>query len=211
MTAARVLEMDLERGLPASIDGERAILGAILLDNQKWHEAAQSLAAEDFYLDAHRRLYRRMSSMVAKLIPIDLVTLVEDLRQDGELKAIGDEAFIAGLIDGVPERPSIQHYVRIVREKAQLRGLIFGSEAAIARAMDSEASTEIAGSLLKTVLDVESRAQMNHALSPRDFMPEVMRELEAEANSDGVVGLPTGIDDLDLMTGGLRKGELIVI
>jgi replicative DNA helicase len=82
---------------------------------------------------------------------------------------------------------------------------------AIARAVDGEKPTEIAGGLLETILDVEARAQMNHALTGRDFMPEVLRELELQAGSVGLVGLPTGLDPLDVVTGGLRNGELIVL
>jgi replicative DNA helicase len=92
-----------------------------------------------------------------------------------------------------------------------LRGLIAAAQVAIARALDGEQPVEIAGGLLQTVLDVEAQAQVNHALTGRDFMPEVLRELELQAQSGGLVGLPTGLDPLDMVTGGLRKGELILI
>ena len=211
MTAAHVLEIDREQRLPASVEAERSILGAILLDNRAYTEAAQSLSPESFSLDAHRRLFRKMAEMVAATTPIDLVTLVDELHRRKELEAIGDAEYVAGLVDGVPDRPSIAHYIGIVKEKAQLRGLIFAARVAIERAVDGEKPTDIAGGLLQTVLDVESQSQQNHAVTPRDFMPEVLRELEIQAQAGGLVGLPTGLAPLDLVTGGLRGGELVVI
>jgi replicative DNA helicase len=211
MTTMPNLEIDLGRGLPASIDAERSVLGAILLDNRAFNEAAEYLKPEDFSLDSHRRVYARMVDLVESSRPIDLVLLVEEFRRQKELEAVGGAEYVAGLVDGVPDRPSISHYVHIVKEKAQLRGLIFAAQVAIARAVDGEKPTEIAGGLLQTVLDVEAQAQMNYALTGRDFMPEVLRELELQAQSGGLVGLPTGLDSLDTVTGGFRKGELIVL
>jgi replicative DNA helicase len=205
------LEIDLSRGLPASEEAERSILGAILLDGRAFNEAAEHLKPGDFSLDSHRRVYACIVGLAASSKPIDLVLLVEEFRRQNELEAIGGAEYIAGLLDGVPDRPSIAHYVHIVKEKAQLRGLISSAQVAIARALDGEQPAEVAGGLLQTVLDVEAQAQMNHALTGRDFMPEVLRELELQAQSGGLVGLPTGLDPLDMVTGGLRKGELIVI
>lgn len=211
MTAAHMLEIDLSRGLPASVGAEKSILGAILLDSRAFSEAAQYLKPGDFSLDSHRRIFACMADLAESSKPIDLVMLVEELDRRKELEAIGDVGYISGLLEGVPDRPSIEHYIRIVKEKAQLRGLIAAAQVAIARALDGEQPAEVAGGLLQTVLDVEAQAQMSHALTGRDFMPEVLRELELEAQSGGLVGLPTGLDPLDLITGGLRKGELVVV
>jgi replicative DNA helicase len=211
MTAAHVSEVDLGRGLPANVEAERSILGAILLDNLAYNEAAEHLKPEDFSLDSHRRIFTRMVDLAESLRPIDMIMLVEEMDRCKELQAIGDVGYISGLLDGVPDRPSIAHYVHIVKEKAQLRGLISAAQVAVTRALDGEKPTDIAGCLLETVLNVEAHSQMNHALRLRDFMPEVLRELEIEAQSGGRVGLPTGLDPLDLITGGLRKGELVVV
>jgi replicative DNA helicase len=204
-------DLELLRGLPASPDTERSILGAILLDSGHHTEAAQSLTPEDFSLDSHRRIYRLMSELAADGKPIDLVMLGEELERRRELEAVGDLGYMAGLIDGVPDRPSVAHYVQIVKEKARLRGLIHAAQAAIARAVDCDKASDIAGALLETVLNVEAQSQMSHAISPRDFMPEVLSELEAQAQSGGLVGLPFGLDSLDLLTGGARRGELVVM
>jgi replicative DNA helicase len=211
MTTVPILDIDLSRGLPVSPEAERSILGAILLDNRAFNEAAECLKPEDFSLDSHRRIYARMMDLIESARPVDLVLLVEELDRHRDTEAIGGAGYIASLTDGVPDRSSIAHYVRIVKEKSQRRGLISAAQVAIARALDGDRATEIAGGLLQTVLDIETQAQTNHALTGKDFMPEVLRELEMQAQSGGLVGLPTGLDPLDLVTGGLRNGELIVI
>src|SRR5690349_19221593 len=130
--------------MPEAVEAERAILGAILLDNHAYNDAAEHLKPEDFSLDAHRRLYSRMMDLAENSRPIDLITLVDELERKKELQAIGDAAYVSSLLDGVPDRPSIEHYVKIVRDKALLRGLIHAATAAIARAADqSDAAEEI--------------------------------------------------------------------
>ena len=200
-----------DRILPASPEAERAILGAILLDSHAYFEAAQSLSPDDFSLDANRRVYRQMLELGAANAPIDLITLNEKLRRRKELDAIGGDAYTASLLDGTPDRPSIAHYVLIVKEKAQLRALIFAAQAVIARAADGENSTEIAGQLLQIVLDMETQVHASKVVVPKAFMPEVLRELEKQAPFGNLVGLPTGLDPLNTVTGGLRPGELVVI
>ena len=117
-------DYSLAHTLPANIEAERSILGAILLDNFAFNEAAEHLKSEDFSLDSHRRIYARMMELAESQRPIDLITLCEELDRTKELAAIGDVGYVSSLLDGVPDRPSIEHYVKIVRDKAMLRGLI---------------------------------------------------------------------------------------
>src|ERR1700680_3478673 len=114
MTAAHALEYDLKRCLPASVEAERSILGAILLDSRAYCEAAEDLKPGDFSLDWHRRIYARMVELAESSRPVDLVLLVEEFSRRRELEAIGGPEYVASLVDGVPDRPSIAHYVRIV-------------------------------------------------------------------------------------------------
>ncbi len=124
------------QSLPANIEAERSILGAILLDNLAYNQAAEHLKPEDFLLDSHRRIYSRMMDLAESSRAIDHLTLAEELQRHAEFEPIGGYAYISGLLDGVPDRPSIEHYIKIVRDKAMLRGIISISTAAIARASD---------------------------------------------------------------------------
>jgi replicative DNA helicase len=136
------IDYNLAHTLPANVEAERSILGAILLDNLAYNEAAEHLKPEDFSLDSHRRVFSRMVDLAESSRPIDMITLVEELDRRKELEAIGDVGYISGLVDGVPDRPSIEHYIKIVRDKALLRGLIHAAGAAIARASDQSDPAE---------------------------------------------------------------------
>src|SRR5215475_4580411 len=129
-----ILDSPLAGSLPANIEAERSILGAILLDNLSYNQAAEHLKPEDFLLDSHRRIYSRRVDLADLSRSIDLITLAEELGRHGELESIGGAAYVTGLLDGVPDRPSIEHYIKIVRDKSLLRGLIHTATAAIARA-----------------------------------------------------------------------------
>src|ERR1700690_753003 len=111
-------DYSLAHSLPANVAAERSILGAILLDNFAYNQAAESLKPEDFSLDSHRRVYSRMVDLAESSRAIDLITLSEELARGKELEAIGGVGYISGLLDGVPDRPSIEHYIQIVRDKA---------------------------------------------------------------------------------------------
>ena len=120
--------------MPANVEAERSILGAILLDNRAFNDASEHLRPEDFSLDSHRRIYARMLELAEHSRPIDIITLIEELDRKKDLQAIGDVGYVSSLLDGVPDRPSIEHYVHIVRDKAMLRGLITAANNAIAKA-----------------------------------------------------------------------------
>src|SRR5881398_1380670 len=137
-------DQSLDRGLPSSIDAERSILGSILLDNFLYNQAAETLKADDFALDSHRRIYSRMMELAEHAKPIDIVTLAEELARRKEVEAVGGVAYISSLTDGLPRRPNIEHYVKIVRDKAMLRALIHTASTAIARASEqAETADEI--------------------------------------------------------------------
>ncbi len=121
-------DLNLDRSMPASLDAERSILGAILLDNEILPQAAESLRADDFSLDSHRRIYMRMLELNETSRPIDIVTLTEELGRKKEVEAVGGVAYLSSLTEGLPRRENIEHYVKIVKDKALLRGLIHGRD-----------------------------------------------------------------------------------
>ena len=114
----------LEKPLPNNLDAERSVLGAILLDNHALNAAIENLRAEDFFLDQHRRVFTQMIALGESQQAIDLVTLTEELHRRGDLEAAGGAPYLASLADGMPKVSNIEHYARIVKEKAMLRNLI---------------------------------------------------------------------------------------
>ena len=109
---------------PSSVEAERSILGGILLNNSAYSEASEHLKPEDFSLDSHRRIYSRMIELAESSQPIDMTTLAHQLESHGELEKVGGVGYVSGLVDGVPERPSIKHYIDIVRKHAHRRRLL---------------------------------------------------------------------------------------
>jgi len=206
-------EYSLTHSLPANVEAERAILGAIILDNLSFNEAAEHLQAEDFSLDSHRRIYTRMVELMDSSRPIDLITLVEELDRHKELQAIGDVGYISGLVDGVPDRPSIEHYIKIVRDKSLLRGLIYTANAAIARASDqSDLAEEILNDTEAAILGLSEKRIGRGFLGVQEIVKESFGSVDALLQrGQRITGLATHYTDLDEMTSGFQPSDLIII
>src|SRR5215467_7852732 len=206
-------DYSLVRALPENVAAERSILGAILLDNLAYSQAAEHLTSDDFSLDSHRRIYSRMVDLSESSRPIDLITLVEELDRHKELEAIGDVAYVSGLLDGVPDRPSIEHYVRIVRDKALLRGLIHTSNAASARAAEqTDAAEDILNDAEAAILGLSEKRIGRGFLA----IPEIVRDSFGSVDAllqrgQRITGLATHYTDLDEMTSGLQKSDLVIL
>jgi replicative DNA helicase len=207
-------DIQFERGLPASIDAERSILGAVLLDNHAYNEAAERLTQEDFALDQHRRIFMRMAELIDAGRAVDIVTLAEELAKRKEVEAVGGVAYLASLTENLPRRISIEEYVRIVKDKSLLRQVISVCSNAITRAADqSEEALEVLNSAESALLEVSE-----HGIA-RGFagIPEIVRDsfgsidkLIQEGHRE-VTGLETHFTEFDRMTSGLQKSELTII
>ncbi|MBD0324803.1 MAG: replicative DNA helicase, partial [Pyrinomonadaceae bacterium] len=117
-------EQLLERPLPNSADAERAILGAIILDNALISQAIELLKPEDFYVPSHRRVFLAMISLFERGSEINPILIAEELRREGEVESVGGLTFISNLTYGLPHFANITHYAKIVRDKSMLRQLI---------------------------------------------------------------------------------------
>jgi replicative DNA helicase len=128
----------IERGLPANIEAEKSVLGAILLENSAYNAAAALLRAEDFSVDAHRRIYERMMGLMEGVPPrpIDYTTLTEELLQRKELEAVGGVSYLSALTDGLPRAANVEHYARIVKDKSVLRRLAYTAQGILQEAID---------------------------------------------------------------------------
>ena len=206
-------DYSLAHSLPANVEAERSILGAILLDNLAYNQAAEHLKPEDFSLDSHRRIYTRMVDLAESSRAIDLITLVEELDRRKELEAIGDVGYISGLLDGVPDRPSIEHYIKIVRDKALLRGLIHASNAAIARASEqSDAAEEILNDAEAAIFQLSEKRIGRGFMGVQEIVKESFGSVDALLQrGQRITGLATHYADFDEMTSGLQRADLIII
>ena len=206
-------DYSLERGLPVSLEAERSILGGILLDNSLYDQAAEHLTGDDFSLDAHRRIYSRMRDLQETGRPVDMITLVEELDRRKEVEAIGGVAYLSSLIDGVPERPSIEHYVRIVRNKALLRGLINVAQNAIAEAIEhADEAEEVLGRAEQAIFQLSENRIGQGFLNIPDIIKASFGSLEElYARGQEITGLATHYVLLDKLTSGLQPSDLMII
>ncbi|HEV8047944.1 MAG TPA: replicative DNA helicase [Terriglobales bacterium] len=206
-------DYSLAHSLPANVEAERSILGAIMLDNLAYNEAAEHLKPEDFSLDSHRRIFTRMVDLAESSRPIDMITLVEELDRCKELETIGDVGYVSGLVDGVPDRPSIEHYIKIVRDKALLRGLIHAANAAITRASDqSDPAEEILNDAEAAIFQLSEKRIGRGFMGVQDIVKESFGSVDALLQrGQRITGLATHYTDLDEMTSGFQRADLIII
>ncbi|HEY1808834.1 MAG TPA: replicative DNA helicase [Acidobacteriaceae bacterium] len=213
MTAKAAPDLRFERGLPASLDAERTILGAVLLDNAAYAEASAKLAPEDFALTAHQRVFRRMGDIITRRQQCDIVTLSETLGKHKEIESVGGVAWLASLTEGLPRRLSIIDYVAIVLDKAMLRQLIGIHSDAITRAADQSEEAESILSSARSAIEALSSQRVETGLQlAAEYLAS--ESLTAAAMMDRTAkdrGIQSGITDLDTMTCGLQRGELVIV
>ncbi|HKS66235.1 MAG TPA: replicative DNA helicase [Candidatus Acidoferrales bacterium] len=206
-------DTSIERPLPHNLEAERSILGAVLLDNHALNAAVEKLRADDFFLPQHRLIFERMVQLAEKQQAIDTITLMEDLERQNQLESAGGIAYLSQLSDGLPRITNVEHYARIVKEKAVLRGLIFSASAiqeqALAAGDDADTILDRAESAIFQLAEDRVRAGL---IGVKDLVRENFERLE-RIFSEGrrITGLATGYTDLDNQTAGLQPSELVIL
>jgi replicative DNA helicase len=202
-----------ERTLPHNLEAEKCVLGAILIHNDAFNNAAEVIDSHDFFRDAHRRIFEKMIRLYERGQAIDFVTLKEELARSGELDAVGGPAYIAGLADGVPRYSNVDHYAKIVKEKSTLRNLINSASKILSTAYDAEQEAD-------TLLDEAERAIFSIAedriragfVPLRDLVQSSFETIERlQSHRELITGVPSGFVDLDEMTSGLQPGDLVIV
>ena len=210
---ATIPDLTLDTGLPANVEAEKTILGAILLDNSAHSEAAEKLQDDDFSLDSHRRIFLRMSQLMDEQRAVDIVTLSHELSRFKEIESVGGVAYLASLTEGLPRRPVIEEYIRIVKDKSLLRKLMGICSMAIARAADqSESAIGVLDETEGKLLEVTQKSISGGFQSLDQIVQNSFGSIDnLYKQSREVTGLATDFTDLDRMTSGLQKDELIII
>src|SRR5262245_5445558 len=132
-----------ERTLPHNLEAERSVLGAILLHNDAFNFAAEVIDSQDFFRDAHRRIFDKMVKLAERGQAIDLVTLKEELGRVGGREAVRGTAYITALVDSVPRSTNVEHYARIIKEKSTLRSLIHSANKILSNAYEAEEDADV--------------------------------------------------------------------
>ncbi|MBL4580884.1 MAG: replicative DNA helicase, partial [Gammaproteobacteria bacterium] len=200
---------------PHSVDAEQAVLGGLMLDNTEWDNLADVLLPEDFYRPEHQIIYRVMSQQSEASSPIDVVTLVESLNSLNELANAGGIEYLGELTDNARGTANIQAYAEIIRERAILRRLI-----SVANGI-ANSGYNTGGKKAAVVLDeaeqevfsiADERPQDQGPVPINPLLSKAVDRIDELAGMDGsLTGLSTGFTDLDEMTSGWQKSDLVIV
>jgi replicative DNA helicase len=205
--------MFLKKTPPHSPETEKTILGGILVNNKNLNVVLSLVSAGDFYKDANQSILEHMSSLVDKGLPIDLLTLTDELQKSGILDEVGGAAYLSSLMDGVPKSLNIEYHVRIIKEKALLRRLITSSAKIISSSYDQKEDADL---LLEeaqaAILDVAEQRVRPGFVPVSALTSAAIENIDAlRKRQDAVTGVPTGFRDLDAYTTGFHGSEFIVV
>lgn len=211
-------QLEFIRTPPHSLEAEQSVLGGLLLENEAWDKIADIIAEEDFYRDEHKKIYRHIGKLLEYNRPADAVTVAESLDSSEELQYIGGLAYLGNLTQIVPSAANIRRYAEIVRERAVLRALIaVGTDIAEGAfspgGKNAEDLLDEAESKVFQIAESTARSQQGFLALP-PILKEVVERIDVlyrQDNPSDITGVPSGFIDLDKMTSGLHKGDLIIV
>lgn len=206
-------EQTFDRVPPQNMEAEQAVIGAVLLQAEALITAMERLRSEDFYSSAHQRIYEAMVELAESNQPVDLVTLTAHLQDQQLLEEIGGVSYLSRLANAVPTAANVDYYSQIVEEKSMLRRLIRTATNIVS---DGYANSDEVGVLLsdaeKKILEISNRRAGGGFVSIRDVLMEVFEKVEQlYSNQGGTTGIPSGFTDLDKMTAGFQRSDLIIV
>lgn len=198
-------EPEIAQPLPQNPEAERTVLGAILVDNTMLDIALEKLKPEHFFQDGHTRIFKRMVEMQEQRRAIDILTLVNALRQSGELEAVGGAGYVSALEDGIPKITNVSHYAGIVLDKYALRSVIHILHLTTQRAFEQDEPSSVMESCMNAISELSlETAPQNDGVTERDAAMEMISSLEKK----DVMRAYSGVTELDEWTGGALPGEL---
>jgi len=203
----------LERLPPQNLEAEQAVLGSMLLEEHAIVQAAELLEESSFYKEVHRKIFAVLLTLYKANIPVDLVTVTEELKKRNLLEDIGGASYLATLTSLVPTAANAEHYCRIVKQKAILRHLIRASTQIVGECY--EEVTEPDGLLDKAeslIFDIASKKLKRDAVAMKEIIKSSIELIDALYQRKGMItGLPTGFLELDQQLAGLQPADFIVV
>ena len=202
-----------DRVPPQNIEAEQSVLGAMLIDKNAVGTVTETLLPEDFYREAHRVIYSAMLALHSKNEPVDMITVVDELKKQDKLEAVGGIAYVTLLANAVPTAANVKYHAKIVEDKSILRQLVEGGTAIASMGYEgAEEVKDIMDQAEKTILNISNRK------GSADFVPisEVVTATVDHINEvlerkQPITGLPSGFTDLDMLTAGLHPSDFIIL
>jgi len=198
---------------PQNIEAEQSVLGGILIENEAINKVIEILTPEDFYRDAHRRIFEALIILSERDEPSDLITLTNELQKKKELDLIGGATYLASLIDSVPTAANIEYYAKIVKEKAVLRKLINASTEIITKSYEYLGDVDSLLDEAEQEIFQISGSRVKPSFYPiRDVVKGSFKTLERlYEKKELITGVPSGFKELDRLTAGFQASDLIIV
>jgi replicative DNA helicase len=204
----------LTRTLPQNLEAEQAVLGAILIENSVINQVMELLIAEDFYKEAHRKIYNAMIELDRDNKPIDLLTLYDYLKEKGNLlEEVGESSYLTYLTEIVPATENVSYYAKLVKEKSIVRNLVMAASDIAHRGNEGVIDLdEFIDKAEHTILDIAQNKIKPSFYDSRDLAAKALDIIETlHARKELVTGIPTGFEKLDYMTSGLQPADLVIV
>ncbi|MBF0493697.1 MAG: replicative DNA helicase [Candidatus Omnitrophica bacterium] len=204
----------IEKLPPQNAEAEIAVLGAMLLDKDAIARAIEILNEDCFYSDANRNIFRTVINLYDQNQGVDMVTITESLKKNNLLERVGGSSYIAEIANSIPTAANIEHYARIVREKHVLRSLIGAATKIVTESFDSAAEADdVLDSAEKMIFDISTTKRTSSSIvSMKDVVRESIDQIDKlYQRKENVTGIATGFHDLDVMTAGFQKSDLIIV
>lgn len=198
---------------PQNIEAEQSVLGGILIENYAVNKVMEVLNPDDFYRESHRKIYKALIDLSERDEPADLITLTNELKNNGHLDSVGGASYITSLIDSVPTAANIEYYVKIVKEKAILRKLIQTSTEIITQSYEDRGDVEgFLDEAERAIFDISENRVRPSFYPIKDVVKESFKILERlYEKKELVTGVPSGFKELDRLTAGFQPSDLIIV
>ncbi len=203
----------IERTLPHNVDAEKSVLGSILVNNENYYTVVENLHSDDFYLGAHRTIFRTMSDIVDASRAVDLITLQDELARASQLESAGGIGYLASLMDGIPHLVNIDHYLQIIREKSLFRQIIHSTNRIMSECFEQmDPAEEILDRAEQNLFELSEKRIQTGLVHVRDLQGDAQRLLEKlYTEREVITGVATGFIDFDRMTSGLQGSDLVIL
>jgi len=205
-------EIESHRLPPQNLEAEMSVLGGVLLENEALNRALELLVPDDFYRDSHRQIFKALIALSDRNEPADLVTLTAELKKSNQLENVGGSSYLATLVDYVPTAANMAYYAKMVKEKSVARHMINVATEIVKRGYDGQEIEKTLDWAEKSIFDIAGMRSRPSYYSTREIMQDTFKAIEQlYERKELVTGVPTGYIDLDTMTAGLQKGDLLIV
>jgi len=207
-------ERVLGKTLPASVDAERSVLGAILLNDECIKQVQELLAPEDFYNIQHKMIYEAILECAKRFKRIDLVTLQDELKKRGNLEDVGGIVYLVSLQEDIPSLGLVEQHTQIIKEKALLRELIESATSIITNcySQNEKNISAVLDEAEKTIFQISNKRTSHGFVQLNIWLKKTFQHLsDIKSNSGGITGIPSGYKKLDRMSSGFQNGDFVVL